>query len=150
MKKAKIYLEDIINLNVADEIQKNNILHLFSEQNGIELAHITDLDNGMHQICIHYTPNIVTLNSLRALLQTQGYDLSNNYQTAVFAIQDMGCNDCILSLEYAFKDQKGILGVSASYVGKNIRFEFYTSSEFSLLICVCAWSMILILQLYIQ
>ncbi len=130
MNKTKINLQDIINLDITNDMQKQELLRLFSGQNGIELAHIKQESQGVTQLCIHYNPNIVTLNSVRALLQTQKFDLNANYQTIVFAIQDMSCNDCALALEYIFKNKKGVIGAIASYVGKNIRVEF-TANQIS-------------------
>ncbi len=96
---------------------------------GVHQVHIKK-QNGEALLCLHYDPNLISLEKLRRLAREAGAEISNRFHHETLQIGGMDCADCALSIEHTLKRQPGIITVSVSYAAEKMRVE-YDSSKIS-------------------
>ncbi len=90
---------------------------------GIQRVHI-DTWNGQAVLCLHYDPNIVTLEKLRRLVRQTGAEISKQFHHATLRIRGMDCADCALSIEHLLSRKPGVITVSVNYAAEKMRIEY--------------------------
>ncbi len=116
---------------VKDETDQcvQRLIERLQHHRGIHQVHIKK-QNGEALLCLHYDPNLISLEKLRRLSRDVGADISHRFRHETLAIGGMDCADCALSIEHTLKRQPGILAVSVSYAAEKMRVE-YDSTQIS-------------------
>ncbi|KAA0220285.1 cadmium-translocating P-type ATPase [candidate division KSB1 bacterium] len=92
-------------------------------QRGIVQAHV-ERKNGEACFCLHYDPNLVSLNQVRRLAERAGAEVTERYKHETFRITDMDCGDCAASIEHILGRVDGILTVAVNYAAEKMRVEY--------------------------
>lgn len=90
---------------------------------GISQAHVSRRD-GLANLCLHYDPALVSLETIQGQAARLGAELSDRYRHDAFAIEGMDCSDCTAAIEHAVRRLDGVLAASVSYVGQQLRVEY--------------------------
>lgn len=110
---------------VADErdscVQRLN--EQLAIQKGIHQAHVERTDD-QALVCLHYDPNLLTLESVQRLAQRAGAQITNRFHHIHLPVEGMDCSDCVVVLEHAIGRLDGVLAVNANYAAASIRVEF--------------------------
>jgi Cd2+/Zn2+-exporting ATPase len=93
---------------------------------GIERVHIERQD-GQAALCLHYLPNLVSLDRVQRLAQDAGAEISRQFRHTTVHVRGMDCADCAASLEHILGRMPGMVNVSVSYAAEKMRLEFDTS-----------------------
>jgi len=102
-------------------------LREFLEANrGIERVHV-ERDDGRATLCLHYEPNLVSLDRVRRLAEEAGAEISRQFRHKTVFVRGMDCADCAASLEHILGRMPGMVNVSISYAAEKMRLEFDTS-----------------------
>ena len=95
------------------------------DQKGILRAHI-DYHKNPLVLCLHYNPNLTSMEDVRRIATRAGTAISNRYIHDVIPVEGMDCSDCVTVLEHSLKRIEGVLEVKASYTAQKIFIEFDT------------------------
>jgi Cd2+/Zn2+-exporting ATPase len=90
---------------------------------GIEVAHV-DPDGDTPSLCIHYDPNLTTVDYIRAIATEEGANLEWRYRHETLTIGGMDCADCARTLESGVGRLDGIVWVSASFATSTLAVEY--------------------------
>ncbi len=126
MSEATLQLEiPIVLPHVADERDPcvGRLTELIAGHKGIQQAHV-ERQNGQALVCLHYDPNLLTLESVRRLAQRAGAQITNRFHHVHLPIAGMDCSDCVTVLEHAVGRLDGVLTVSVNYAAQSMRVEF--------------------------
>jgi Cd2+/Zn2+-exporting ATPase len=93
---------------------------------GIERVHIERQD-GQAALCLHYEPNLVSLDQVQRMAQNAGAEISRQFRHTTVHVRGMDCADCAASLEHILGRMPGMVNVSVSYAAEKMRLEFDTS-----------------------
>jgi Zn2+/Cd2+-exporting ATPase len=93
---------------------------------GITTAHVDEADGG-HHLCLHYEPNLVTLEQIERLARDAGAKLTAQFRHETLRIPDMDCGDCAQSIEHVIGRVRGVTQVAVSYAAERMRLEFDAS-----------------------
>jgi Cd2+/Zn2+-exporting ATPase len=107
----------------------DRLVEALSEQRGIERVHLRH-ERERDLLCLHYDPNLATLDKVRRLAEEAGLAVSERYRHEALRVTGMDCADCAKSLEHILARLPGIIDVSASYAAERVRVE-YDSAETS-------------------
>ena len=89
----------------------------------IETAHV-ERENRIPRLCIHYDPNLISLDYVRAVATEEGAHLEWRYQHEVLAIEGMDCADCAQTLESGIGRLDGVLWVSVNFAAGTLAVEY--------------------------
>ena len=92
-------------------------------QKGISRAHL-ERDKMPVNLCLHYDPNLLTMEQVRRLASQTGAQIINHYHHLLLPIEGMDCSDCATVIEHSLGRIDGVLAVSVSYVSQSVRVEF--------------------------
>jgi len=90
---------------------------------GISQAHVSKRD-GLANLCLHYEPGLVSLESIRGQAARLGAEMSDRYRHDILAIEGMDCSECTAAIEHAVRRLDGVLAASVSYVSQQLRVEY--------------------------
>jgi Cd2+/Zn2+-exporting ATPase len=126
MTESTLQLEIPVLLpGVADErdrcVQRLN--EQLAAQKGIQQAHV-ERTNGQALVCLHYDPNLVTLEGVQRLAERAGAKITDRFHHVHLPIEGMDCSDCVTVLEHAVSRLDGVLAVSVNYAAQTMRVEF--------------------------
>ncbi len=107
----------------------DRLVEALSEQRGIERVHLRH-EGERYLLCLHYDPNLASLEKVRRLAEETGLAVSERYRHETLRVRGMDCADCAKSLEHILSRLPGIIDVSASYAAERVRVE-YDSAETS-------------------
>jgi Cd2+/Zn2+-exporting ATPase len=99
------------------------LLEHVRSQRGIVQAHV-ERKNGEGCFCLHYEPNLVSLNQVQRWAKEAGTEVSERYKHESFRITDMDCGDCATSIEHILDRVDGILNVAVNYAAEKMRVEY--------------------------
>lgn len=86
------------------------LLERVSTQRGVQKVHI-DRKNGQAYFCLHYDPNLVSLNQVQRWAEEAGAEVTDRYKHESLRITDMDCGDCAGSIEHILQRKDGILNI---------------------------------------
>ncbi len=92
-------------------------------QKGIHQAHI-DRDNGTAALCLHFDPNLVSLEKVQRLATRAGARVAQRYHHVLLPIEGMDCSDCALVIEHSVGRMQGVLHCSVNFAAGIMRVEF--------------------------
>lgn len=90
---------------------------------GVLRAHVAREEVG-GRLCIHYDPNLASLNDLRAVAERTGAQVHRRYRHDVLTIEGMDCSDCIVVIEHALRRLDGVLSAHVGYAAQRLRVEY--------------------------
>ncbi|NUM74645.1 cadmium-translocating P-type ATPase [candidate division KSB1 bacterium] len=99
------------------------LLERVQSHRGIAKAHV-DRKNGQACFCLHYDPNLVSLQQVQRWAKEAGAEVANRYKHESFRITDMDCGDCAASIEHILQRLNGVINVSVSYAAEKMRAEY--------------------------
>lgn len=91
----------------------------------IELASV-DPSADSPSLSIHYNPNLVSLEYVRAIATEEGARLEWRYRHEILPIVGLDCADCARTLESGLRRLDGVLWVSASFAASTLAVEYDT------------------------
>jgi len=90
---------------------------------GILRAHL-EREKSPVNLCLHYDPNLLSIEQVRRMAERAGTKIANHYCHALIPIEGMDCSDCVTVIEHSLERMDGVLAVSVSYVAQNMRVEY--------------------------
>jgi Zn2+/Cd2+-exporting ATPase len=94
-------------------------------QKGIRQAHIErDPADGQAVICLHYDPNLLTLERVHRIAEQAGATVAKRYRHETLRVTGMECADCARSIEHILGRAPGVITASASYAAEKVRLEY--------------------------
>ncbi len=99
---------------------------LLERNRGIDRVHV-EFDSGQAALCLHYKPNLVSLDRVQRLAQDAGAKISRQFRHKIVRVRGMDCADCAVSLEHILGRMPGMVNVSVNYAAEKMRVEFDTS-----------------------
>ena len=90
---------------------------------GIEEAHL-DREGEASRFCIHYDPNLINVDLIRALATEEGARLELRYRHETLPIAGLDCADCARTLESSIGRLAGVLWVSANFAASTLAVEY--------------------------
>ncbi len=90
---------------------------------GIEKAHLVR-EGDAPQFCIHYDPNLIGVDYIRAIAIEEGVHLETRYRHETLSITDLDCVDCARTLEGGIGRLAGVLWVSANFAASTLAVEY--------------------------
>jgi Cd2+/Zn2+-exporting ATPase len=90
---------------------------------GIEVAHVDEESEGA-RLCIHYDPNLLSLDYIQALATEEGAHLAWRYRHETLPLAGLDCIDCARTLEIGIGRLKGVLWVSANFAASTLAVEY--------------------------
>src|SRR3990167_2036215 len=96
---------------------------LLSNEAKLDKVHISE-NKQEPGICIHYNPDIISLEQIKALVELAGSKISDRYQHEMMTIQDMDNPDCAIIIESELKKLDGVLAAKVSYMSQQLRLEY--------------------------
>ena len=86
---------------------------------GIEEAHM-DREGETPRFCIHYDPNLMSVDYIRALAIEEGVHLELRYKHETLPIAGLDCADCAQTLESSISRLDGVFWVSANFAAATL------------------------------
>ncbi|RMF84989.1 MAG: cadmium-translocating P-type ATPase [Nitrospinota bacterium] len=93
---------------------------------GITRVHV-DRKDGEALLCLHYDPNLVSLEWVRRVAEEAGAEVTRRYQHETLPVTGMDCPDCAGSLEHLLGRMDGIIDVAVNYAAEKMRVEYDTT-----------------------
>ncbi|MGE3806878.1 MAG: heavy metal translocating P-type ATPase [Gemmataceae bacterium] len=90
---------------------------------GILKTHIDPRD-GQPALCLHFDPNLVSLEQVERLAQQAGVEIHARYRHESFKIVDMDCADCALTIQHVLERREGIVRAAVSYPLERLEVEY--------------------------
>jgi len=90
---------------------------------GIEEAHL-DRGDETPRFCIHYDPNLINVDSIRALASEEGAQLELRYRHETLPVAGLDCADCARTLEGSIARLAGVRWVSANFAASTLAVEY--------------------------
>ncbi len=126
MSEKTIELEISLLLpNVQDEQDEclNRLETALQNQKGILRAHM-ERDKALVDLCLHYDPNLISLEQVRRMAARAGTGIANRYHHELLPIEGMDCSDCVTVIEHSLGRMDGVLAVNVNYATSNMRVEY--------------------------
>ncbi len=92
-------------------------------QKGIQRSHL-EREKIPVDLCLHYDPNILSLNDVKRIARRAGADIVNRYHHDILNIEGMDCSDCALVIEHSVGRLEGVLAVSVNYAAEKMSLEY--------------------------
>ena len=96
---------------------------------GVDQAHITR-SNGAAELCLHYDPNLVSLDRIRRLAEDTGAEMTTRYRHEAIPVFGMDAADAADSLASVLQRIEGVLHAQVSYAA-NLAFVAYDAEAVS-------------------
>lgn len=111
--------------DVSDEKDEclNRLEKSFRNQKGILRAHL-EREKSPVDLCLHYDPNLLTLEQVCRMAERAGAGIVNRYHHASIPIEGMDCSDCVTVIEHSLGRMDGVLAVNVNYAAASLRVEY--------------------------
>lgn len=96
---------------------------LLSQRRGITKTHVVE-DEGAAFLCLHYDPNVITIDNVEQLARAAGAEVGERYGHQVFAIRAVAAEDAGRRVEDTLMAVNGVMSASANLPGQVVRIEF--------------------------
>jgi len=93
-----------------------------ASQKGIYRAHV-DRQDGEATLCLHYDPNLLSLEKVQRLAERAGARVMQRYHHATISIEGMDCSDCALVIEHSVGRMDGVLHCNVNFAAGVLRAE---------------------------
>ena len=92
-------------------------------QTGIAQVHL-ETQSGKPQLCLHYSPNLVTLEKLERLARDEGAAITQRFKHETLPIAGMDCGSCAAGIEHVVRKVAGVLKVNVNYPTGKMQVEY--------------------------
>ncbi|MHB1183565.1 MAG: heavy metal translocating P-type ATPase [Desulfobulbia bacterium] len=92
---------------------------------GLQRAHL-ERDKHPVILCLHYDPNIISIEDVRRVAERAGVQILNRYHHDLFTVEGMDCSDCVTVIEHGVGRLEGVLTVNVNYATQKMRVEYDT------------------------
>ena len=126
MSASTLQLEiPVVLPHIEDERDQcvGRLTELIAARKGIQQAHI-ERQNGQALVCLHYDPNLLSLEAVQRLAQRAGAQITDRFHHIHLPIAGMDCSDCVTVIEHGVGRLDGVLTVSVNYAAQSMRVEF--------------------------
>lgn len=93
-------------------------------QTGIRDAHFDRDEAGRMVLCLHYDPNLLTLEKLERLARDEGAQIVARFKHETLVVRGMDCGSCAASIEHVIKRLPGVLSVTVNYAVEKLKVEY--------------------------
>jgi Cd2+/Zn2+-exporting ATPase len=122
-EKAKLQIPLVLPKGDGCETCLERLQHRVRAYRGIDLVHLQQERDGP-QVCIHYDPNVVRLEQVRAIATEEGANLEWRYRHETFQVDGMDCADCARTLEASVDRLDGVLWASLNFAASTLTVEY--------------------------
>ena len=124
MKHVRIELPILLpDVPDARDACVRRLQELLSQRRGITKIHVVEGD-GAALLCLHYDPDVTTLDNVEQLAQAAGAEVRERYGHQVLSIRAVAAEDAGSRIEDTLMAVNGVLAVSANLAGQIVRIEF--------------------------
>lgn len=126
MSASTLQLEiPVVLPHIEDERDQcvGRLTELIAARKGIQQAHV-ERQNGQALVCLHYDPNLLSLEAVQRLAQRAGAQITDRFHHIHLPIAGMDCSDCVTVIEHGVGRLDGVLTVSVNYAAQSMRVEF--------------------------
>ena len=93
------------------------------EHRGVIRAHL-EREKTPIDLCLHYDPNVITIEQVKRLAERAGAQILNRYHHAIIPIEGMDCSDCVMVIEHSVGRIDGVLAVNVNYAAQIMGVEY--------------------------
>ncbi|WP_069129903.1 heavy metal translocating P-type ATPase [Rhodohalobacter halophilus] len=130
MKKLTIELPVLLpDIPDSDDPCVPRLIGALESRNGISYAHVKSDEDGDTILCIHYNPNVVTLQRIKEIAQTTGAKLHDTFGHLMIEVSGIRQSRHARSITQRLNKLPGVVDAYASATGR-IRIEFNRDSTF--------------------
>ena len=90
-----------------------------AQTRGVDKAHLNKT-NGKAELCVHYDPDLLTLDGLERAATEAGAEVQGRYKHETMRLGGLHCTDCAGSIEAVTRRLDGVLNVSANYAAEKM------------------------------
>ena len=94
---------------------------------GVEKAHLKK-DNGRAELCVHYDPDLLTLDGLERAATEAGAEIQTRYKHDTMQLSGLHCTDCAGTIEAVTARLGGVVNVSANYAAEKLSVTYDTKA----------------------
>ena len=94
------------------------------EQSGIRSVHFDKNESGQSVLCLHYDPNLVSLEKLERMARDTGTAITNRFRHETLPIKGMDCASCSASIEHVVAKIGGVTHVRVNYPTEKLKVEY--------------------------
>jgi Cd2+/Zn2+-exporting ATPase len=122
-EKTKIEMDLLLPQGNGCEPCRGRLRDRIQGYRGIEVAHV-DREDETPRLCIHYDPNLTSLEHVRAIATEEGAHLELRYRHETLPVVGLDCADCARTLENGVGRLDGVLWVSANFAASTLAVEY--------------------------
>ncbi|RYX84901.1 cadmium-translocating P-type ATPase [bacterium] len=93
-------------------------------QTGIKDVHLDRDEMNRVVLCLHYDPNLVSLDKVNRLARDEGTSITQRFKHEAIPVKGMDCASCAASIEHVVRKIPGVLSVSVFYPTQKMRVEW--------------------------
>ena len=94
------------------------------EQSGVHSAHYDKNAGGQSVLCLHYDPNLVSLEKLERMARDTGNQITDRFRHETLPIKGMDCASCAASIEHVTRKINGVLSATVNYPTEKLKVEY--------------------------
>ena len=98
------------------------------EQTGIRSVHFDKNESGQSVLCLHYDPNLVSLEKLERMARDTGTAITDRFRHETLSIKGMDCASCAASIEHIVAKINGVTQVRVNYPTEKLKVEYDSQS----------------------
>ncbi|MAC56166.1 MAG: cadmium-transporting ATPase [Gimesia sp.] len=123
-KKLKLEIPILLpDIDHHDDQCVERLQNQLKDHKGVEHAHV-DQSNHETVLCLHFDPNLITLEQVNRFAKQAGADLTAQFKHETLRITNMDCADCASSIEHILGRLQGVISVSVNYAAEKMRVEY--------------------------
>ena len=94
------------------------------EQTGIASVHFDKNESGQSVLCLHYDPNLVSLEKLERMARDTGTSITDRFRHETLGVKGMDCASCAASIEHVVAKINGVTHVRVNYPTEKLKVEY--------------------------
>lgn len=102
----------------------NRLGERLNGQTGIKNVHLDRDQLGRVVLCLHYDPNLVSLDKVNRMARDEGTSITQRFKHEAIPIKGMDCASCAASIEHIVRKVPGVLSVTVNYPTQKMRVEW--------------------------
>lgn len=99
------------------------IVEAMQGRRGVQEVHL-DREGDAVILCLHYDPNLLTLEALERQVEAVGGEVGTQFQHRTWMVRDMDCADCAMTIEHVIGRLAGVQSVVVNYAAEKMRVEY--------------------------
>ena len=94
------------------------------DQSGVRSAHFDKNAQGQSVLCLHYDPNLVSLEKLERMARDTGAQITDRFRHETLGIKGMDCASCAASIEHVVRKIDGVTSATVNYPTEKLKVEY--------------------------